>query len=379
MLLFSATMSSWIYTIITKHMINPIFLDASSTSDGETHLPNTITHLCLPYPSIGKSRLQSTISAIYDMTLLYGGRDGGQTVVFTNTKIEADQIVASDLLNGKSDQRYLVNGSAGSSSSSSSSSSSYSSSSSSSSSGGYNNNNSVDHGVDRNLHTDTTTKITDTTTTKQPINSSINPSINSITRLSLQPRTLHGGMSQHARTRTIQDFKEGKFQLLIATDIASRGLDVRDVDLIIQTQLPEDHDAFVHRVGRTGRAGRNGTSILLFNGGGHGVNRQKSGSSSSSSSSSTNDSEDHQMQLLTKDQLRIIEFERALNIKLRFVDSYTKDDIMYAIDNYQTRRINRQQQKLLQHQRPQQQQQQPTNAIESTAKSKSTITNGSNE
>ena len=85
------------------------------------------------------------------------------------------------------------------------------------------------------------------------------------------------------------------------------------------------------------------------------------------------------MQLLTKDQLRIIEFERALNIKLRFVDSYTKDDIMYAIDNYQTRRINRQQQKLLQHQRPQQQQQQPTNAIESTAKSKSTITNGSNE
>ncbi len=74
---------------------------------------------------------------------------------------------------------------------------------------------------------------------------------------------LHGGMSQRERTRTLADFKAGKIKFLVATNVASRGLDITDLPYVLSYDLPEDADTYVHRIGRTGRAGREGTAITF--------------------------------------------------------------------------------------------------------------------
>ncbi|XP_066351633.1 DEAD-box ATP-dependent RNA helicase 3A, chloroplastic-like [Miscanthus floridulus] len=75
---------------------------------------------------------------------------------------------------------------------------------------------------------------------------------------------LHGDISQHQRERTLNGFRQGKFTVLVATDVAARGLDIPNVDLVIHYELPNDPETFVHRSGRTGRAGKAGTAILMF-------------------------------------------------------------------------------------------------------------------
>ncbi|KAJ4766526.1 hypothetical protein LUZ62_076901 [Rhynchospora pubera] len=81
---------------------------------------------------------------------------------------------------------------------------------------------------------------------------------------SIAAEALHGDISQHQRERTLNGFRQGKFTVLVATDVASRGLDIPNVDLIIHYELPNDPETFVHRSGRTGRAGKAGTAILMF-------------------------------------------------------------------------------------------------------------------
>jgi ATP-dependent RNA helicase DeaD len=75
---------------------------------------------------------------------------------------------------------------------------------------------------------------------------------------------LHGGLRQAKRDAIIHKFKEGQIRVLVATDVAARGLDVKDVDHVVNYDLPNDVDAFVHRVGRTGRAGRQGQAHTFF-------------------------------------------------------------------------------------------------------------------
>ncbi|KAL5977354.1 DEAD-box ATP-dependent RNA helicase 53, mitochondrial [Asimina triloba] len=75
---------------------------------------------------------------------------------------------------------------------------------------------------------------------------------------------LHGDISQNQRERTLAGFRDGRFNILIATDVAARGLDVPNVDLIIHYELPNSSEIFVHRSGRTGRAGKTGTAILIY-------------------------------------------------------------------------------------------------------------------
>lgn len=75
---------------------------------------------------------------------------------------------------------------------------------------------------------------------------------------------LHAGFSMGERERTIKDFREGKIQHLVATDVAARGLDVDSVNLIIHYELPEALDDYIHRSGRSGRAGRRGFSMILI-------------------------------------------------------------------------------------------------------------------
>lgn len=76
--------------------------------------------------------------------------------------------------------------------------------------------------------------------------------------------SLHGEMTQRERNAVLGSFKNGHLPLLVATNVAARGLDVEGVTHVIQIGLPDDRETFVHRSGRTGRAGREGTDILLL-------------------------------------------------------------------------------------------------------------------
>ncbi|XP_042486924.1 DEAD-box ATP-dependent RNA helicase 53, mitochondrial-like [Macadamia integrifolia] len=75
---------------------------------------------------------------------------------------------------------------------------------------------------------------------------------------------LHGDISQNQRERTLSSFRDGHFNILVATDVAARGLDIPNVDLIIHFELPSTSEMFVHRSGRTGRAGKKGTAVLIY-------------------------------------------------------------------------------------------------------------------
>ena len=72
---------------------------------------------------------------------------------------------------------------------------------------------------------------------------------------------IHSDKTQNQRTRALQTFKEGKTRVLVATDIASRGIDVPDVDLVVNMELPVETESYVHRIGRTARAGETGAAI----------------------------------------------------------------------------------------------------------------------
>lgn len=72
---------------------------------------------------------------------------------------------------------------------------------------------------------------------------------------------LSGDIPQKKRLRTLEDFKEGKIRVLVATDVAGRGLHIESMSHVINYTLPFDPEDYVHRIGRTGRAGESGTSI----------------------------------------------------------------------------------------------------------------------
>jgi superfamily II DNA/RNA helicase len=72
---------------------------------------------------------------------------------------------------------------------------------------------------------------------------------------------MHGNKNQSQRERALASFERGDIDTLVATDVAARGIDVDDITHVINFDAPGDRDAYVHRVGRTGRAGRNGAGI----------------------------------------------------------------------------------------------------------------------
>jgi len=72
---------------------------------------------------------------------------------------------------------------------------------------------------------------------------------------------LHGDITQQMRERVLRRFREGTVEVLVATDVAARGLDIDEIDLVINYDLPQDPEDYVHRVGRTGRAGRSGRAV----------------------------------------------------------------------------------------------------------------------
>jgi len=74
---------------------------------------------------------------------------------------------------------------------------------------------------------------------------------------------LHGDLNQGARNRIMSSFKEGKLRYLVATDVAARGIDVEDMPLVVHMGIPHSMEGYIHRSGRTGRAGAKGTSMAL--------------------------------------------------------------------------------------------------------------------
>ena len=74
---------------------------------------------------------------------------------------------------------------------------------------------------------------------------------------------VHGDLGQIAREKALKAFREGEVDVLVATDVAARGIDIDDITHVINYQIPEDEQAYVHRIGRTGRAGKTGIAITL--------------------------------------------------------------------------------------------------------------------
>merc|ERR1719375_1172015 len=72
---------------------------------------------------------------------------------------------------------------------------------------------------------------------------------------------LHAGRKQSERQRALDAFRSGDAMILVATNVAGRGLDVKDVKLVVNYEAPEDPEDYVHRIGRTGRAGQKGTAL----------------------------------------------------------------------------------------------------------------------
>lgn len=87
--------------------------------------------------------------------------------------------------------------------------------------------------------------------------------VRDLVKRKVKAMAIHGNKSQNARQRALESFKENDIHVLVATDIASRGIDINDLKMVINYDLPEVPETYVHRIGRTGRAGRSGMSITL--------------------------------------------------------------------------------------------------------------------
>ncbi len=83
--------------------------------------------------------------------------------------------------------------------------------------------------------------------------------------LDIEVHTLHGDMEQRDRTKVITQFKRGQFRYLVATDVAARGLDIQDIQLVVNVDIPENAESYVHRIGRTARVDKQGKAISIVN------------------------------------------------------------------------------------------------------------------
>jgi len=86
----------------------------------------------------------------------------------------------------------------------------------------------------------------------------------SLSKSGFQTAVLHGNKSQSQRQRSLEQFSLSRVNILIATDVASRGLDVKDITHVINYDLPENYDTYIHRIGRTGRADKKGIALTFI-------------------------------------------------------------------------------------------------------------------
>ncbi|KAK8716446.1 hypothetical protein V6N13_043755 [Hibiscus sabdariffa] len=168
-MMFSATMPNWIRSLTQKHLKNPLTIDLVGENDQK--LAEGISLYSIAADSRGKASILGP--------LITDHAKGGKSIVFTQTKRDADRLA---------------------------------------------------YAMSRNFKCE----------------------------------ALHGDISQNQREATLSGFRNGHFNILVATDVAARGLDIPSVDLVIHYELPNTSETFVHRTGRTGRAGRKGSAILIY-------------------------------------------------------------------------------------------------------------------
>ena len=77
-------------------------------------------------------------------------------------------------------------------------------------------------------------------------------------------QAIHGDIPQRLREQTLKKFKDGKIRVLVATDVAARGLDIDDVDVVFNYDVPDEQEYYIHRIGRTGRARKHGVAYTLM-------------------------------------------------------------------------------------------------------------------
>ena len=77
-------------------------------------------------------------------------------------------------------------------------------------------------------------------------------------------QAIHGDIPQRLREQTLKKFKDGKIRVLVATDVAARGLDIDDVDVVFNYDVPDEQEYYIHRIGRTGRAKKHGVAYTLM-------------------------------------------------------------------------------------------------------------------
>eukprot|EP00887_Chlorella_sp_A99_P007182 scaffold2.g7182.t1 len=169
-MLFSATVPKWVKKLVKTYLNDPVTVDLVGDAQSGK-MADTITALAVQVTD------DTRRSILVDLLTVYGA--GGKSIVFTQTKREADEVAASVVT-------HLTCG------------------------------------------------------------------------------ALHGDMGQREREKVLQSFRDDKLAVLVATDVAARGLDIPEVDLVVHYELPQDPEGFLHRSGRTGRAGRSGTAIAMF-------------------------------------------------------------------------------------------------------------------
>ncbi len=110
---------------------------------------------------------------------------------------------------------------------------------------------------------------------------------------------IHGDMRQSERNQILAKFKDGKVAMLIATDVAARGIDVDDVEAVFNYDMPQENEAYVHRIGRTGRAQKEGVSYLFY----------------------ADDEEKKMRRMLTLNRCNVTELEPTVKDDMRLIDS----------------------------------------------------------
>jgi ATP-dependent RNA helicase DeaD len=138
---------------------------------------------------------------------------------------------------------------------------------------------------------------------------------------------LNGDIAQNTREKTIQQLKNGKIDILVATDVAARGLDVERISHVINFDIPYDTEAYIHRIGRTGRAGREGDAILFV------APREKR--LLSAIEKATN----KKIDMMELPSTELINDKRIAKFKQRITDTLANDDLglfTQLIEQYQT-------------------------------------------
>jgi superfamily II DNA/RNA helicase len=87
--------------------------------------------------------------------------------------------------------------------------------------------------------------------------------VSQLEKRGIKAESIHSGRSQAVRTQLMADFKSGRIGILVATGIAARGIDIDELERVVNYDLPDDADDYIHRIGRTGRAGASGEAISL--------------------------------------------------------------------------------------------------------------------